>query len=189
MTRTALALLLVLAPACAVNADPAADDSSAADTSAARHSVHLATAFDEQQIDIAYATAENVVDGDSVTDVGTGVSIAVSGLAPETQAVRAILVDACREFNRPLFQIVSQCDLRVVRYGTWGVKVSQDACSQLTHPDNVDTAFPDVLVERKTRSGDDYQCSQEIAIVADGEWLTDPISNSHNFKFQLQRAR
>jgi hypothetical protein len=187
MTRTALALLLVLAPACAVNADPAADESVAADTSAARHSVHLATAFSAQQIDITYSTAENVVEGDSVTDVGTGVSIAVNGLAPETHAVRVVLVDACGEFGRPLFQIVSQCDLKFVRYGAWGVKVNQDACTQLTHPDNVDTAFPDVLVERTTRAGDDYECSQEIAIVADGEWLTDPISNSHNFKFQLQR--
>jgi hypothetical protein len=189
MTRTALALLLVLTPACAMSADPAADESSTADTSAARQTVHLATAFGEQQIDITYAAAESVVEGDSVTDVATGVSIAVSGLAPETQAVRAVLVDTAREFGRPLFQIVSQCDLKVVRYGTWGVKVSQGACTQLTHPDNVDTAFPDVLVERKTRAGDDYQFSQEMAIVADGEWLTDPISNSHNFKFQLQRAR
>jgi hypothetical protein len=189
MTRTALALLLVLAPACAVNSSPMADESAAADTSAAARHVHLATEFDEQQIDITYATATNVVDGDSETDVGTGLSIQVRGLEDATQSVRVVLVDDCSEFGRPLFQIVSQCDLKVVRYETWGVKVSAGACTQLTHPDNVDTAFPDVLVARRTRAGDDIACSQQIAVVADGEWLTDPISKSHNFEFELQRAR
>jgi hypothetical protein len=187
MTRAALVLLL-LAPACAVNTSSSADESTGEAATAARH-VHLATELGEQQIDITYATATNVVDGDSETDVGTGLSIQVRGLEDFTQSARVVLVDDCSEFGRPLFQIVSECDLKVVRYETWGVKVSADACTQLTHPDNVDTAFPDVLVDRRTRAGDDIACSQQIAVVADGEWLTDPISKSHNFKFQLQRAR
>jgi hypothetical protein len=189
MTRTTLTLLLIFANACALNAEHSAD-AVAADTAAhAEHNVHLATASSAQRIDLTYQTASVAVDGDSVTDVGTGITIAVSGLAPDTNAVRAVLVDDCAEFGRPLFQIVSQCDLKVRRNGSWLVNVGAGTCSPLNHPDNVDTAFPDVLVSRQTREGDDYECSQEIAIVADGTWLTDPLSGSHNFKFQLQRAR
>jgi hypothetical protein len=30
-----------------------------------------------------------------------------------------------------------------------------------------------------------YNFRQEIAVVVDGKWLTDPVNGSHNFKFKM----
>jgi hypothetical protein len=147
--------------------------------------VHLGTENQAQTIDIDYTPTSTTVEGDSVTNFASNVSIALGGLAPNTNAVRAVVIDDCNDSaTTESFQIVSQCDL-AKEGSVFKVKVTASTCKLTLQPDNVDTGFPDVLVQRVTRPGNNIHCSQEIAVVADGTFLTDPINRTHNFKFQF----
>ncbi len=153
---------------------------------AARETARLATKDGAQEILIDYTPQSRVVDGSSVTEVAADINLTTTHMF--NGAVRAVLIDKCSEFGKPLFEIVAQCDLRDVGGGRWIISMTNSfgACTLIEKPDNVDTAFPDWLVSRRTQPGDDIRCSQEIAVVGDGTFLTDPVNGTHNFAFQLK---
>lgn len=45
----------------------------------------------------------------------------------------------------------------------------------------------EIRVKASYRNGETTTCRQELAVVVDGRWLTDPINESHNFKFNLEQ--
>jgi hypothetical protein len=150
----------------------------------ARQTARLATKDGAEEISLEYTPETHVAIGDSTTEVAADVKITTTNMS--NRAVRAILIDKCSEFGTLRFQIVAQCDLRDVGGGRWEINMSEaNACSLIDIPDNVDTTFPSWLVSRRTRSGDDIRCSQEISVVSDGTFLTDPVNGTHNFVFQL----
>ncbi len=40
-----------------------------------------------------------------------------------------------------------------------------------------------------TGSGASYRCTQEIALVSNDHWMTDPVSGNHNFAYSMAEAR
>jgi hypothetical protein len=40
-----------------------------------------------------------------------------------------------------------------------------------------------------TASGESYRCTQEIAVVSNDHWMTDPISGNHNFAYSMADAQ
>ena len=40
-----------------------------------------------------------------------------------------------------------------------------------------------------TASGESYRCTQEIALVSNDQWMTDPVSGKHNFAYSMADAR
>jgi hypothetical protein len=40
-----------------------------------------------------------------------------------------------------------------------------------------------------TASGDSYRCTQEIALVSNDHWMTDPVSGNHNFAYSMADAQ
>jgi hypothetical protein len=99
--------------------------------------------------------------------------------------VRAVVIDDCTNVSGGFFASVVQCDL--AKQGeSFTVRMAPNTCRETQKVDNFDTGFPDILVDEVTRPGDHIRCSQEIAVVADGTWLTDPLNHTHNFHFQAQ---
>jgi hypothetical protein len=139
---------------------------------------------DAHGISVSYQPSEIDVAGSSATQVASNVLVSVDGVDDPMARVRAVIVDECSQFGQPLFQLVDTCDLKLGPYMTYQADLR--TCEQTQTADNVVTEFPSLLVERRSREGGDIRCAQQIAVVVDGTWLTDPISKSHNFNFQLQ---
>jgi hypothetical protein len=182
---TLAAVLVLSLVGCAAGAD--ATEVASADLSGdppGTEVVRLATKDKREEILIGYTPDTKTVDGDSVTTMARDITIVTTNMF--NFAVRAVLLDECSEFGHHLFEIVAECDMHDLGGGRWEIKTSESQCRLTVKPDNVDTTFPSWLVSRRSREGHDIRCSQEIAVVGDGRFLTDPVNESHNFKFQMK---
>jgi hypothetical protein len=142
------------------------------------------TSSDGHQITVSGEPSEGGEPEFSVTHSSENVQIRVTGPAG-AKAIRAVVINDCSEFGHPLFQAVETCDLKD---GGESFSAPLSACQQTQKPDNQDDYFPGILLDERTEPGDDIRCTQEIAVVVDGTWLTDPVNGSHNFKFTLPSA-
>jgi hypothetical protein len=179
-----LASLLGLAVAACTQPTSAAGSQASADevTNGPARTISL-VANEGNPITLAYAAQQIQVDGDSTTHTASGVKITV-GRVPNGAKVSAVIVDHCGDPRvGSAFELAATCTLAAGTPGTYVVSMNARNCKEAERADNVDSHFPDTLVDFSDVSGEDVRCSQEIAVVVNDKWLTDPINGTHNFKF------
>jgi hypothetical protein len=183
--RSPFALLVgLLLAACSQAAPDGAGRAASADEvmTSSPEAVNLASA-DGRTIAFTYGAQQIQVDGDSTTHTASNVAITVGNVG-SASTVRVVVIDLCGDPRvGSAFQLVDACDLARGDDGTF--RASMRSCQETERADNVDSHFPDVLVDFSDVSGEDVRCRQQVAVVVDGQWLTDPINGSHNFNFQF----
>lgn len=134
---------------------------------------------------LTYDTAEVTTPSERITNA-TDVTINVSNDtwsgAPAGRLVRAVLLDLCHSSgNGAEFEILNrQIDLPYTHLSSgsgFGYEVQLNTLGD---------AENHMEIGRITIAGA-RTCRQELALVIDGVWATDPINGSHNFKFQMSK--
>jgi hypothetical protein len=168
-----LALLAALAAGCGANADEASSTTSDSDLSSWRH-VHLGAA-DRTKIDVDFVMGQTS-DSSSLRTFARPVWINVSFSGHCPASVRAVFltVNDSPDVAASSAQTFEEVDLTNA-HDAQGCRMT----GQLRKDVEVAGSY----------TGYGYNYHQELAIVADGSWLTDPVSHGHNFKFNFLKVQ
>jgi hypothetical protein len=140
--------------------------------------VNLA-ATDGTAITLAYSLFGLNVPGQAsaATNVVVRVANDAFGSAPAGHSIRAVLMSSCPSADGRNTQVYNrQIDISYTQLQSgsgFGYEVQL-----ATFGDSVGS------IPASTING---ACHQQIAVVVDGAWLTDPVSGDHNFNFQFYR--
>jgi hypothetical protein len=132
-----------------------------------------ATNGDQMHLSFAVGQRQNS-DGSERVLCASRISIGLVRARHTAQRVRTVLINQCLNkqsgFERRVGQ---QVDLTMSYRNMTFSRYLGEEC----------------LVLKKWRSGEHVEnCTQELAVVVDGDWLTDPINGTHNFLFEMAYA-
>ncbi len=149
------------------------------------------TATDGSTINVSYVNKKNVVGGDSSTTKAFEVRFAVrwGGQNSYYGSGTVVLINYCESNKGDSFSTVYSCN---ISQGTGGapytgrLSTSRYDCDLKSNynPSGLDNQGG-LLISSSSKRGYSVSCTQEIAIKDAREWLVDPASGEHNFKFNM----
>jgi hypothetical protein len=130
-------------------------------------------ATSRDQVHLSFAISQKEVGGER-TLCANKISLGLMRYRDTAQRVRAVLINECRDKNSGYVERRGeQVDLQMSYRNMTFTRYLDNECLEL----------------KKWRHGEHVtNCKQEIAVVVDGDWLTDPVNGTHNFHFEMAYA-